>query len=635
MPVVEFYPAGIKVDVPEGTGLLDAAAAAGVSINAPCGGKGTCGKCAVRIISGTPVVRQEGAKTAGLREGEFLACRTSVGTDDIIVEVPEHRLAADDRPDEQEISSVLTAVLQSPSRKSLSEMITLTLPEPGMDDGIADLERVLRELKKNIPECPGDADVMPDTMRKLPDVIREDNMNITAAYCSEGNRLYVAEVIPGKKAVQYGLAIDLGTTSVSVRCVDLNTGTVLSTMSGYNTQVACGLDVISRIQYGKNRERLDDLRSRAVETIRRLTGEIIASHGISPDDIYSAVVSGNTVMVHLFLGIKAEYLRLAPYTPAVMKIPPMRAQDAGIVMNPGGMVYFSPAVGSYVGGDITAGVLAAGIDRSGGVNMFIDIGTNGELVIGNSDFLLTCACSAGPAFEGGGIGCGMRATRGAVNGVSVDPVTGAPSVTVIEGVKPEGICGSGVIDLMAELFLKGFLDPSGKFRDDKGSPAISRERRRGLYEMAGPDLSAFGSSLFITETDIDNVMRAKAAIYSASQLLLGHAGMDFPDLGAVYVAGGFGQYLNLNNAIAIGLLPDLPLEKFVYIGNASLEGSTMSLLSREHWERQQKLADSMTYINLSDEPEYMDRYTAALFIPHTDFSRFPSVMKRMEKKNGK
>jgi uncharacterized 2Fe-2S/4Fe-4S cluster protein (DUF4445 family) len=632
MPVVEFHPAGIKVEVPEGTELMDAAAAAGVSINAPCGGKGTCGKCAVRIISGTPVVRHDGAKKEDIRDGEILACRASVGTDDLTIDVPERRLAADDRPDEQKVSSALTAVIQSPSRKTLSEIITLTLPEPGMDDGIADLERVTRELRKNISGLTGDADVMPDTMRKLPDAIREDDMNITAAYCNGENRIYIAEVIPGKKAAHYGLAIDMGTTSVSVRCVDLATGTVLRTMSGYNAQIACGLDVISRIQYSKSRERLDDLRSRAVETIRRLTFEITESLGISHDDIYSAVVSGNTVMAHLLLGITAEYLRLAPYTPAIMKIPPMRAQDVGIAMNPGGMVYFSPAVGSYVGGDITAGVLAAGIDRSSEVNMFIDIGTNGELVIGNSDFLLACACSAGPAFEGGGISCGMRATRGAVNGVSVDPATGAASVTVIDGVKPEGICGSGVIDLMAELFLKGFLDPSGKFRDDKGSPAISREGRRGLYELAGPGTSAFGSSLFITETDVDNVMRAKAAIYSASQLLLGHGGMDFPDLGAVYVAGGFGQYLNLNNAIAIGLLPDLPAEKFVYIGNASLEGSTMSLLSKEEWERQQKVADSMTYINLSDEPGYMDRYTAALFIPHTDFSRFPSVMKRMENK---
>ncbi|HON79675.1 MAG TPA: ASKHA domain-containing protein, partial [Spirochaetota bacterium] len=457
MPAVEFNPAGIKVDVPEGTELLDAATRAGVSIQAPCGGKGTCGKCAVRIVSGTPVVRQEGAKIAGLREGEVLACRAAVGADDLIVEVPEHRLAADDRPDEQEISPALSAVLTSSSRTSLSEIVTLTLPEPGMDDGISDLERVARELKKTVPGYTGDVDVMPDTMRKLPDALREQNMNITVSCCNEGGRVFVADVNSGTRRSHYGIAIDLGTTSISVRCVDLDSGKVLSTMSGYNGQVACGLDVISRIQYGKSRERLDDLRSRALETIHRLTGEITSSLGISHSDIHSAVVSGNTVMIHLLLGIKAEYLRIAPYTPAVMNVPPMRAKDAGLEIHPGAMVYFSPAVGSYVGGDITAGMLAAPIDSSDAVNMFIDIGTNGELVVGNSDFLLACACSAGPAFEGGGIGCGMRATRGAVNGVNVDRETGAADVRVIDDVKPEGICGSGIIDLMAELFLKGFL----------------------------------------------------------------------------------------------------------------------------------------------------------------------------------
>lgn len=629
MPAVVFNPSGVKVEVPEGTELLDAAALAGVSIQAPCGGKGTCGKCAVRIQHGVPVVRREGAKSSALREGEVPACMTAVGADDLTVDVPDRRLAEDDRTEDNETPSCIAGLLDETNRIPLAETVTLTLPEPGMDDGIADLERLEREIKKQVPGFGGDVKVTLETMRIIPEVIRKENMTLTAAFCNEGNRLFVADVKSGKKSRNLGLAIDLGTTSVSVRCVDLDSGTILRTMSGYNGQVACGLDVISRIQYGKNEQRRDDLRSRVLETIRRLTGEIVASLQIAGDDLHCALVSGNTVMVHLLLGIPAEHLRLAPYTPAVMKVPPMRGRDSGIPVNPSGMVYFSPAVGSYVGGDITAGILTAGFGRSDTVNMFIDIGTNGELVIGNGDFLLTCACSAGPAFEGGGIGCGMRATRGAVNGVNVDAKTGVPAVTVIDGAKPEGICGSGIIDLMAELYLKGFLDASGKFRDDKGSPAIRREGRRGFYELANGDVSAFGSPLLVTETDIDNVLRAKAAIYSASQLLLGHAGIDFNDLGKVYVAGGFGKYLNLENAITIGLLPDVPAEKFVYLGNASLDGSTMALLSRDVRERQGRTADSMTYINLSDEPAYMDRYTAALFIPHTDFSRFPSVMKRV------
>jgi len=282
-------------------------------------------------------------------------------------------------------------------------------------------------------------------------------------------------------------------------------------------------------------------------------------------------------------------------------------------------------VGSYVGGDITAGLLctdlAVGAEE---VNLFIDIGTNGELVVGNRDFLLTCACSAGPAFEGGGIGCGMRAAVGAIERVEVNPADGMPACWTIGNVAPKGICGSGMITLLAELLRTGWMDAAGKLDRARVSPAIRISGRNAEYVLA-PASPNGGTPLVVTELDIDNLLRAKAAIYAACALLLQHAGLDFPDLAHVYIGGGFGRFLDLEKAVFIGLVPDLPREKFHYIGNSSLLGSYIVLVSQDYRRRQLELARRMTYVDLSGDAQYMDQYTAALFFPHTDPERFPTV----------
>ncbi|MCU0646299.1 MAG: ASKHA domain-containing protein, partial [bacterium] len=338
-------------------------------------------------------------------------------------------------------------------------------------------------------------------------------------------------------------------------------------------------------------------------------------------------------MIHLLLGLKPEYIRLEPYTPTLLETPNLKAGEISIEINPEAYVQISPAVGSYVGGDITAGLLCTDIaSDSEAVNLFLDIGTNGELVIGNRDFLLACACSAGPAFEGGGIKFGMRAAFGAIEGVEVERETGKAFYWTIGNVKPKGICGSGIISLLANLFLTGWIDAAGKLNRVRSSPFIQFEGRQARYIIVPSEESSTGEAISLSELEIDNIIRAKAAIYSACSLMLRQVGLNFDDLANIYIAGGFGRFIDLEKAITIGMLPDLPLEKFKYIGNASLMGSYLVLISQESRQKQIELAKRMTYLELSTDPTYMEQYTGALFLPHTNEELFPNICRVLNDK---
>ena len=627
MPVVTIQPSGKTVRVASGIVLIDALRLAGEPFEAPCGGQGTCGRCAVRLIAGD-APEPPGAPPADLPPDMRRACLARVGEPDLTVFLPEAEGRAEDR-DEESGDPAFTPDL-SPDALALfplAEHLDLAVPAPRPEDGLSDADRLERALRPTA----GDADVVLPlpVLRALPDALRGRDGRIEAAVVREGRLLHVVDLAAGAGAGRIGAAIDLGTTTVSVQLLDLADGRVLATRSGYNDQIACGQDVISRINYAVAPDRLAELQARAAATINRLLRRMRQDLGLAAADVVCAVLSGNTVMLHLLLGIPPEYLRLAPYTPALLSIPPLTAAELGLDLHPGARVHCSPAVGSYVGGDITAGLLCTEMtDGDAAISLYIDIGTNGEIVLGNGDFLMTCACSAGPAFEGGGIDCGMRAADGAIAAVRAAPFDGRASLEVIGAGRPRGICGSGMIDLMAELFRHGWLEPSGRLSRARPSPAIVVEGRRARYLLAGADEGATGRPLAVSEADLENLLRAKAAVYSACTLLLAQTGIGFDDLARVYVAGGFGRHLNLENAVTIGLLPDLPPERFRYLGNASLKGSSLLLLSRAHRERQQALARRMTYVNLSHEPAYMDHYTAALFLPHTDAARFPSVAKR-------
>lgn len=629
MPQVVFQGLDKSVDVATGTGLLDAARLVGVEIDAPCGGEGACGKCIVRILSGEVDSDSLGALPAAtVADGYVLACKTIILDEDICVEVPNKKgrdggQFSESLEEECLIRKELLPVKWEFDPQAVKWRLEVAAPQ--LEDGLSDFDRFKRAIQNDWGDKPVTCSLR--VLQQLATALRTDDGRVTASLICEEEVIHVLRIEPGDgTARQYGIAVDIGTTTVAVQLVLLEMGRIIATHSDYNDQVVCGLDVISRINYARREGGLAELRERVLGTINGLIKKATDHHGVLPEEICNAVISGNTTMVHLLLGLNPEYIRLDPYTPTLLQSIELSAAEVGVEINPDSRISLSPCVGSYVGGDITAGLLCTDMATdSEEVNLFIDIGTNGEIVIGNCDFLMTCACSAGPAFEGGGIDCGMRAAIGAIEQVQIDPDSGVCSVKTIGGTKPVGICGSGMIALIADLFQTGWIDPAGKLNREKESPVVQVEGRTAFYVLVQAEQSGTGKALRISETDIDNIVRTKAAIYSACALMLQQVGMTFDDLANIYIAGGFGRFLDLDKATVIGLIPDQPREKFKYLGNSSLMGSYTTLVSRDYHQRQIELANRMTYLELSSDPAYMDQYMAALFLPHTDPSLFPSV----------
>jgi uncharacterized 2Fe-2S/4Fe-4S cluster protein (DUF4445 family) len=628
MPTVEFRPSGKKIQVPPLTRLLDTARQAGVEIESPCGGEGTCGKCIVRVASGEVDSRSLSTlPQAAVAEGYVLACATRLLQEDLTVEVPEQAVLEGGKfASENETHLVRQELLPKQWEfDPLAVKWRVQVVPPRLESGWSDLDRLTRAIQHDWGNQPVEYSLL--GIRKVADTLRAAEGQVTATIVRDSGRLHVINIEPGDTTLRhYAIAVDVGTTTIAVQVIDLAVAQIVAARSDYNDQIACGLDVISRINYARSPERLEELRKRVLNTINRLIHQVAKSRGVDPHEISNAAVSGNTVMTHLLLGLNPEYLRLEPYTPTLLQVPYLRNAEIGIDINPQAWIYFSPSVGSYVGGDITAGILCTDLaTTTEDINLFIDIGTNGEIVVGNNSFLMACACSAGPAFEGGGIECGMRASTGAIEKVWIDAATGLARYSTVGNVRPRGICGSGMIDLVARLFLTGWIDPAGKFDRVRPCPAIHVEGRRASYTIAPAEASDTGKPIVITEVDIENIIRTKASIYSACALMLKQVGVSFDDIRHIYIAGGFGRFLDLENAAAIGLIPDLPREKFHYIGTSSLMGSYMVVVSQDFRQRQLEVAQRMTYLELNTDPAYMEQYTGALFLPHTDPARFPTI----------
>lgn len=636
MPQILFTPSQKSIEVPPGSELLDATRKADLEIDSPCGGKGTCCKCLIRIVAGEVDSDSLGLlPKSAIDNGYLLACRTKVKDTILTVEIPERDEIKGGKFVEAADDAFLVHQELLPKDiilNPLTKKWNFQVPAPRLEDGLSDLDRLTRALQKEI----GDKEIIYplSIIRHIAEVLRAESWNVTITAIDEKDRFNVVGIEPGDQtATHYSIAVDIGTTTVAVELIDLSSAKILSTHSDYNSQLTCGLDVISRINYARKPERLEELRNRVLKTINNLIKKAVKNHSIKSEFICSAAISGNTTMIHLLLGVKPEYIRLEPYTPTLLESPNFRASEIDIDINPEAFVQISPAVGSYVGGDITAGLLCTDIaSDSEAVNLFMDIGTNGELVVGNQDFLLACACSAGPAFEGGGIKCGMRAAFGAIEGVQIDRETGKASYWTIGNVTPKGICGSGIISLLANLFSTGWIDAAGKLDRERKSAYIQFEGRQAKYIIAPAEESSTGEAVSLSELEIDNIIRAKAAIYSACSLMLKQVGLNFHDLANIYIAGGFGRFIDLEKAIVIGMLPDLPPEKFKYIGNASLMGTYLVLISQEYRQQQLQLAKRMTYMELSTDPSYMEQYTGAMFLPHTNEDLFPNIHRAVNDK---
>jgi uncharacterized 2Fe-2S/4Fe-4S cluster protein (DUF4445 family) len=467
-------------------------------------------------------------------------------------------------------------------------------------------------------------------LQVLPQRLRSADWEVTAILEPLDNGARLVDVIPGLvSGPTYGVAVDIGTTTVKIFLVDIGSAEVIDNTSAYNAQIARGEDVISRIIYSQKPGGLEHLQRLVVKTINALLDEVAQRQGIAPEQIQSLSVAGNTTMTQLFLGVNPRYIREEPYLPTMLHAPPLTAGEIGVKINRNAPVYCAPSVGAYVGGDIVAGVLSSGMYKTDQLTLFIDVGTNGEIVLGNSDWLIACACSAGPAFEGGGVRCGMRATTGAIDEVIIDGQTLEPTFRVIGDHPPQGICGSGLLAALAEMLITGIVDKAGRIVRDLPTERVRMGDHGAEYVIAwGEDDRP---DIVLTEVDINNLIRAKGAIYAGFSILLSSLELDFSMVEQILIAGSFGQYINLEKAIQIGLLPDLEWDRFRYLGNTSLLGAYQKLLCREMRTVAKDIAAKMTYLELSADNRFMQEYTSALFLPHTDLEVFPSVKALLER----
>jgi len=629
---VTFEPFGKTIEIPSGQSLFDTARDAGIELNSSCGGEGTCGKCKV-------IVREGRSMTASftklsqeeIEKGYVLACQ-SQALSDITIEVPPEsvmkkgqKIATGSKArDLERLLKTLDKEIRPRTRKFL-----LNLPPPNLEDNISDADRVKRELGR-WGYTPQNIYCSLSVLRGLNRILREGNWRATLTAIERGNTLEVIDIEAGDTTgLRFGLAIDIGTTTIVVYLVNLIDGKIIDIASTYNSQVRFGDDVITRIVYATERGGLAVLNSLVISDVNGLIKTLTEKHRIDPYLIDSIVTSGNTTMTHLFFGVDPRYIREEPYIPTATLFPPVMAGELGIEVNPRAVIYAIQGVASYVGGDITAGVLATGLDKEEELTLFIDVGTNGEIVLGNSEWLITAACSAGPCFEGSGIRHGMRATEGAIEEISIDRKDYDVRWGVIGIGRPIGICGSGMIDALAEMFLSGVIDQKGRIREEIRSPRIRRGEDGLEYVIAWKEETAIEKDIVLTEVDINNILRAKAAIYAGFSLLLKQVGFNFNDVSKIYIAGGFGNYIDVEKAIIIGLLPDLPPERFIFFGNTSIMGAYLCLLSKKMRREAEGIAGKMTYIELSVSRRFMDEYLSALFLPHTDITAFPTVQRIM------
>lgn len=640
---VIFDVASKPVRVPTGTLLVEAARLAGVDIGQPCGGQGRCGRCAVQVTHGD--VRRRSSlrlSTDDVAQGYALACQSVVEGNVTVIVPPQEKI-------ERRLTTDRTAIEVSvppdydPYFAQSIRRTSLQLSPPRMDDQTDDWSRLKTALRQKAHI--EDITISLNLLQELGQILRQNNWQVTAITDArlqlDGSRTderliaLIPDLVPEDDPL-YGLAIDIGTTTVTIWLVDLLSGKVEGQFSEYNSQISRGEDVISRIIFSSKNGGREELQNRVLDTINQLIAQACKKTKADPQDIVKATVAGNSTMAHLFLGIPASSIRLTPFITAVNQPPIISAGTIGLAINPEAPVDCLPGVASYVGADISAGVLACRMDETDKLTLFLDVGTNGETVLGSREWLVTCACSAGPAFEGAGVLYGMRATKGAIEECWISGESSThpfePTYRVIGNSKPRGICGSGLISLLAEMFLTGVVDKGGAINLTLGdiNPRIREGEHGPEYVIAWGSETESGKDISINNVDIDNLKRAKAAIYAGFTVLAHSVGVPLEMVEQIVIGGSFGKYINVEKAVQIGLLPDMPWDRFKFLGNTSVQGAYLALLDWRNRDRIRDIASQMTYIELSADNTFYDAFMSAMFLPHTNLDSFPSVAAAVE-----
>ena len=636
---VTFLPHNITTTVSAGESLLRAALGAGVHINASCGGEGVCGKCRVLIENGSVDKGiSERLDQKDIDDGYRLACLTKI-CKDVTIRIPVES-SVDKSVMHLQVTPRRTATIQHPDFESLKEeglfippveKVYLELPPPGAQNNMPDVTRLIEHLKLEANEHK--LELTLPVIRKMSKVLRDNDFKLTLTLVrpvrDDGKSLILNIQGGDVTAENYAVALDIGTTTIYGQLIDLSTGKCLAEAGDFNGQISYGEDVITRLIYAEKPGGLEKLQEVVVATINGILQKIIAKSEVERENISTITLSGNTTMTQLLLSIDPTNIRRAPYVPTATLYPPFRAATVGIDINDHVIALVYPQVSSFVGGDIVAGVMGSGMYLSEELTLFLDIGTNAELVVGNCDWLACTACSAGPAFEGGGIEFGMRAAKGAIEDFSIDPVSFEPMIFTIGDVRPKGICGSGLITMTAVMFEMGVINNSGKFNRELGTPRIRKRNDVWEYVIAWKDETQISRDIALTEPDIENLIRAKGAIYSGCMTLLEEVGLTLDMVEHIILAGGFGSYIDLEKAMTIGLLPEIDPDCVTFIGNGSLMGARMSSLTNRIRKDVVKVTQKMTNFELSETPSYMDNYIAAMFLPHTEIEKFPKLNERM------
>jgi len=520
-----------------------------------------------------------------------------------------------------------TESLQKDTPGAHDPWITRVRPKmtpPSLKDNTADAERLVKGLKTVLHEQ--NVVIALPLFNRLNSILRENHFRVDAVLFETGQTWHLIDILPpSENRPLYGLSLDLGTSTVVLQLHDLAGKTTLDEISFLNPQIDIGPDILTRIQSASEEGGLQNLRKKLIEEINRAIGRLSVSRGMTTDTIVGMSVAGNTTMTHFFLGLNPYWICREPYIPVVNKPGILRAEELGLAIHPRAPVMVFPNVGSYFGGDLIAGILASGMTQQEGVSMLVDVGTNAEVVLGNREWIMGCAGAAGPALEGGVAKMGMMAGPGAIDRVRIDPVSGDLTIRTIGGGRPIGICGSGLIDLVAQLYLAGIIDLRGKLVANSCGERLKEIDGIRYYVVAFSQESGTGKDLTLSQPDIDSLVRSKAAMYTILRTITRMVPISFQNIQRFYIAGTFGAYIDPRSAITVGMIPDLPLERYRSLGNTCLDGATKALLSRKSRDEVDRIRDGITYVELNVNQEFMNLFSAAKFIPHTDTFLFPSV----------